>query len=374
MSPITHYFLLFRPYFSLDLGFQNYDRLDVMKKVWIYKRKNTKGWYVGWYESGKRKAKALPTKALAEHYRRIKYTQLNSDVFTGVVSIDWVQMKEEYSHYKQVKGDVQATLYETALTLSHFERLIGRLSSKQITQNTIDKFILDRGKEVKRSTLNKDIRNLKAFVRWCRKNRYLNGDIELSMLKEDERPVKSLSGTQIQELLTASLSYPALRMRILLALGTGLRRGDIESWRVSDLDFENCSVTTRSTKTRKSMGSRPVPVPIMAELKKYVSDLPPKQDKIFKRCFNKSRWDKVRQKVGLEDFKFHDLRKVFGSVLAQNGVSTVVIQKLLEHSSPDLTNKVYTNVDPVLHQAIDTMPAGDWLQVRIIDRTRKDPE
>jgi len=126
-----------------------------MKEVWIYKRKNTKGWYVGWYESGKRKAKALPTKALAEHYRRIKYTQLNSDVFTGIVSIDWPQMREAYSHYKKVKGDAQATLCETALTLSHLERLIGKLNSRQITQNTIDKFILDRGKEVKRSTLNK---------------------------------------------------------------------------------------------------------------------------------------------------------------------------------------------------------------------------
>ena len=283
-------------------------------------------------------------------------------------------MREEHIHYKKIKGDEQSTLYETALTLRHFERLIGRLNSKQITQNTIDKFILDRGKEIKRSTLNKDIKNLRAFIRWCRKNRYLNGEIELSLLKEDERPVISLTLTQIQELLTASLPYPALRMKILLALGTGLRRGDIESWKVSDLDFENCSVTTRSTKTRKSMGSRPVPVPIMAELKKYVSGLPPKQDKIFKRCFNKNRWDKVRQKVGFEDFKFHDLRKTFGSVLAQNVVSTVVIQKLLEHSSPDLTNKVYTNVDPVLRQAIDTMPAGDWLRVRIVGQKRKNPE
>jgi integrase len=122
------------------------------------------------------------------------------------------------------------------------------------------------------------------------------------------------------------------------------------------------------------MGSRPVPVPIMAELKKYVSGLPAGQDKIFKRCFNKNQWDKVRQKVGLEDFKFHDLRKTFGSVLAQNGASTVVIQRLLEHSSPDLTNKVYTNVDPVLRRAIDTMPVEDWLRIRIVGKKRKDTE
>ena len=47
-------------------------------------------YWVGWYESGKRKAKALPSKELAEHYKYTKYTQLNSDVFTGPVSVDQV--------------------------------------------------------------------------------------------------------------------------------------------------------------------------------------------------------------------------------------------------------------------------------------------
>jgi len=332
-----------------------------MKKVWIYKRKRVKGWWIGWCESGKRKTKALPSKALAEHCRQIKYTQLNSDVFTGTVTVDWNQIRNEYEHSKKVAGFVEASLYEVALTLCHFERLVGKCNSKQITQNAIDKYILKRGKEVIRSALNKDIRNLKAFVRWCRKNRYVNGEIEIRELKEDERPVKSLSNTQIKKLLSTSKPYKTLWMRILLALGTGLRGGDIESWRVSDIDFENSYVTTRSKKTRKSMGSRPVPVPIMAELKKYVSGLDAEQEKIFNDNFSRYRWVKIRQKLGLDDFKFHDLQKTFGSVLAQNGVSTAVTQKLLEHSSPDLTNKVYTNVDPVLRHAVDQIPAGDRL-------------
>ncbi|MHC4228118.1 MAG: tyrosine-type recombinase/integrase [Planctomycetota bacterium] len=108
-------------------------------------------------------------------------------------------------------------------------------------------------------------------------------------MKEDERPVKSLSTIQVRKLLSASMPYPRLRMRILLALGTGLRRGDIGSRRVSDLDFERSYVTTRSTKTRKSMGSRPVPVPVIAELKKYVSDFDPKREKIFNRRFSQYR-------------------------------------------------------------------------------------
>jgi len=171
-----------------------------------------------------------------------------------------------------------------------------------------------------------------------------NGEIEIRELKEDERPVKSLSNTQIKKLLSTSKPYKTSWMRILLALGTGLRRGDIESWRASDIDFENSYVTKRSKKTRKSMGSRPVLVPIMAELKQYISELDAKRENLFNGHFSQYRWDKVRRKL-----------------LAQNGVSTAVTQKLLEHSSPDLTNKVYTNVDPVLRHAVDQIPAGDWL-------------
>jgi len=185
---------------------------------------------------------------------------------------------------------------------------VGKCNSKQITQNAIDKYILERGKEVIRSTVNKDIRNLRAFINWCRKNRYVNGEIEIKELKEDERPVKSLSKTQIKKLLSTAKPYKTMWMRILLALGTGLRLRDIEIWRVSDIDFENSYVTTRSKKTRKSMGSRPVPVPIMAELKKYVSGLDAKQENIFNDNFSRYRWTKIRQKLGLDDFKFQKRR------------------------------------------------------------------
>lgn len=97
---------------------------------------------------------------------------------------------------------------------------------------------------MKRSTLNKDISTLKAFINGCRGNRYVNGEIRLALRKQDERPVKSLSATQIRDLLSGSVPYPRLRMRVLLALGTGLRCGDIESWRISDLDSENSYVST----------------------------------------------------------------------------------------------------------------------------------
>jgi integrase len=331
-----------------------------MKKVWIYKRKDAKGWWCGWYESDKRKAKALPTKELAEHFKQIKYAQLNSDVFTGLVTVDWQQMIDEYQEAKKVQGVTEGTLYEHALTLRNFARIVGKCNSKQINQNVIDRFILERGPEVKRATLNKDIRNLKTFVYWCRENRYLNGNLKLKELKLEEKPVKSLNA-QVKNLLKTAQPYASMKIRILLALGTGLRRGDIESLKISDIDFEKNCITTSSRKTRKSMGARPVPVVIIIELKKYLNDLNCDDKKLFDDNFNYKKWKKICKKAGLFDLKFHDLRKTFCSVLAQNGISTAVTQRLLEHSSPYLTNKVYTNVDPVLRYAVEQIPVSDWL-------------
>jgi integrase len=178
----------------------------------------------------------------------------------------------------------------------------------------------------------------------------------------EERPVKSLSHTQVRQLLKAAKIYPVIKMRIMLALGTGLRRGDIESLKISDIDFEKNSITTTSKETKKSMGNRPVPESIIKMLKMYMKSLSSDEEKLFTKKFNPRQWRKICIAAGLNDLKFHDLRRTFASVLAQNGVSTAVTQKLLEHSSPLLTNKVYTNVDPVLRTSIEQLPIEQWLQ------------
>lgn len=189
----------------------------------------------------------------------------------------------------------------------------------------------------------------------------MNGNIKIKELKEEERPVKSLDDAQVKKLLTASEPYQTLKMRILLALGTGLRRGDIDLLKISDLDFMKNSITTSSKKTGKSMGSRPVPALVMMELKKYVCGLNSGQEKLFNENFSHKQWKKICKNAGLSDLKFHDLRRTFASFLAQNGISTAVTQKLLEHSSPNLTNKIYTNVDPVLRHAVEQLPVGGWV-------------
>ena len=69
MSPFCHYpsgcFVS-----ALTFAARTIDTMEAMRKPWIYKRTGIKGWWVAWYESGKRKAKALPSKALAEDIER----------------------------------------------------------------------------------------------------------------------------------------------------------------------------------------------------------------------------------------------------------------------------------------------------------------
>jgi integrase len=97
------------------------------------------------------------------------------------------------------------------------------------------------------------------------------------------------------------------------------------------------------------------------KLSNYIVTLPDGQERLFTDRFSPKRWAKIRKAMKMPGLRFHDLRKTFASLLAQRGVSTAVTQRLLEHSSPQLTNDVYTNVDPALRQAIDLLPVADWL-------------
>ncbi len=334
-----------------------------MKKTWVYRRKGVTGWWAGWYETCRRKAKAFPNKALAEHFSRIKYQQLNSDVFTSVVSVAWETLMEEYDQSKRILGLTEQGIYQAMLTLKkHFMEICGPVSSKQITQTVVDRFVLERSKQVSRYTLNKDISNLKAFLNWGKKNRYVSEDVRVQKVKVDKKEVKPLNSRQIRNLLIASKPYPTWHTRILLSLTTGLRKNDIESLKVSDIDFEMNVISTRSRKTRKQMLYRPLPAKVIDHMAAYIDSLPVGQTKLFADANTHKRWKAMRNRAGLPDLRYQDLRVTFSSLLAEAGESTSVRQRLLEHSSPQITEDYYTKVqDPVLRQAVNKLPVDEWL-------------
>jgi integrase len=182
------------------------------------------------------------------------------------------------------------SMYETLLTLRHYERLVGSSSSKHVTQQGLDQFILERGKEVAKSTLNKDIRNVASFLNWASKNRYIVSDLKVKEIKVTQKPVTALLPRQIRDVILQVSKYPTLRIRVLLAVTTGLRRGDIEAIRIEDIHFDRNTITTRNRKAKKAMAERPVPDQIVAELSNYVATLPEGQKLLFADRFSPRKW------------------------------------------------------------------------------------
>ena len=109
---------------------------------------------------------------------------------------------------------MDASIYEVLLTLRHFERIVGLNSSKEITQPNLDAFVLKRSEEVGKNTLNKDIRNMRAFLNWAVKNRFVASGLEVKKVKVAQKPVVALSPQQVRDLLTAASKYPTLRLRV----------------------------------------------------------------------------------------------------------------------------------------------------------------
>jgi len=109
-------------------------------------------------------------------------------------------------------GLVDDSIYEVLLTLRHFRRVVSLNSSKEITQQSLDAFILKRSEEVKRNTLNKNIRNTHAFLNWAVRNRFVSPGLEV---KVPQKPVVSLSPRQVSDLHSGYHGFGLSDQRLL---------------------------------------------------------------------------------------------------------------------------------------------------------------
>ena len=110
------------------------------------------------------------------------------------------------------------------------------------------------------------------------------------------------------------------------------------------------------------METRPLHSSLIPILTRYVAELPDGQTKLLDRDTNTwKKWKRIRTRAGLPDLRFHDLRSVFSTALQAQDVPLSVVQNLLEHSSAELTQKHYTNVNPLLAPAVERLPIGRWL-------------
>lgn len=133
---------------------------------------------------------------------------------------------------------------------------------------------------------------------------------------------------------------------VLLALNTGMRRGEILSlrWRALPQGRNRVIVEGR---TAKSLQTREVP--LNAEARSIVSSLRSSaagarpDDYVFAsedggRMDNfQTSWDTIRRAASLTDFRFHDLRHTFASRLVQAGVDLFRVKELMGHADISMT-------------------------------------
>lgn len=301
----------------------------------------------------------MPNKALAEQFARRIELQSNPDIYYDPVKISWDHACAEYLDYKRyVERRADETIRDINKTFTHFRRICGPVPSVKIDQRIVNRFVTARSKQnISPATVNKDTRNLKSFVRWLVRQRYSRVALDWLTQKEVAKPVIALTEKQLRSLLIAAMDYGhQWYILVLLAVTTGLRRRDVEVLTWSSFDFESGTISTSAQKTGKGLWNHPVHPVAIAEIVKYQSVCPEGQARIFTDKWHASKWNKIRCRAGLPGFRFRDLRSSCGSFVAQAGYSTSVVQRILQHSTPALTAKSYIQIDPVVREAVESIP------------------
>jgi len=139
---------------------------------------------------------------------------------------------------------------------------------------------------------------------------------------------------------------------ILVALNTGMRKGEIFKLTWNNVCFET-NIITVAGETAKSSKKRYIN---MNKETQRVLDNWGKQSSrrglVFPNPANgkplvdiKSMWKSILNDAEISDFRFHDLRHTFASKLVTKGAPLYMVQKLLGHSTLEMTMR-YAHLSP----------------------------
>jgi len=366
-----------------------------MRKVWVTKRKGIPGQYVEWYDnSGRRRSKYFQPefKKYIKPFQTRKFAELNSDVrpIGSVVDVTWSAYKAMYLKDKKAEGIAEKTRRGVETALSYFEEACQPVSTKLIFQDTITKFKLylrekeityrtnvkvknpDTGKLVTKTvtntkpltenSINKYLRDIKSVLYWGKAKGYIDNSIIINKVQSTAKIAKILSDKEVKELLLACADDAQWKMRILIALCTGLRRSDIDKLKINDINIELKTITTRNQKTGKITNYQPLPDAMMPYIHTFLAEeVDEGQARLFKTKWTK-KWYTITKRAGLEDLDFHDLRKTFGSMQADAGVPIKALQEMYNHANIETTMKHYIRTDESEKRSgVNKLKVQDWL-------------
>jgi integrase len=188
---------------------------------------------------------------------------------------------------------------------------------------------------------------------WCESSPVEN--VQRPKVKNER--TRYLTDTEREALLHACKNSPNadLYLVVLLAISTGMRKGEIMGMRwqdihtVPDQSFTRVHLTkTKNDKARSVLLTSPAlelleerrAKLIVSQQAKTVTGL------IFPSAVNADQpvdlrkpWGAALQAADIEEFRFHDLRHTTASYLAMNGASLLSISKVLGHQTTKMTER-----------------------------------
>ena len=276
------------------------------------------------------------------------------------------------------------------------------LSMSQITAWDIEQFkMTELNKGLKPSTINRVIKALQSClstaVKWGVIEQHPLNNI--SLVKENTTPrVRYLNKQETRQLRTALdererelrvardggnqwrkernlVLYPDiqpsqyadhLKPIVLLALNTGMRRGEIITLEWQSINFDKAVITIKA-EISKNGKERHIPInsqtmPMLKQWREQTDSknfvfINPKTGKPFTEI--KNSWGGVIKKAGIKNLRFHDLRHDFASKLVMAGVDLNTVRELLGHSDFKQTLK-YAHLAPEHKaQAVELLNQGE---------------
>jgi site-specific recombinase XerD len=313
--------------------------------------------YLNWSdnEGQHRSSLGAVTEHEAETFRLAKELELrtgrrvlSSAPLVGVVAVAYLQWHQDQfpdSHFrtKQIVND-------------HIVPKFEYVAADQLRVGQVERWGIDRAKIVAASTAAKEIRTLKAMLRWAVRSEFIDTNpIALAMPPQDvvSNPMHWYSMEELAAIYKATPD-PKWRAAWQLLSNTGMRRGEAHKLPKEQAKggvIRLCSNPDARTKSRKW---REIPLSQngQAALDKLLEDnetdyvLPVVNIQAISNRFIK---DAARAKVG---GSIHSLRHSFGTHLALKGTPIKTLQQLMGHATITTTMKYMHVAETHLQQAI----------------------
>lgn len=305
-------------------------------------RRSKNKWYIDYRANGKRYRECVgPNKTLAKQVLSKRILEIAEGKFLDKKKVSSTTFEELSHDYIELYSKNNKRSWEKDLTrLKPLKRFFGGKYLHKITPLMVEQYKSSRIKEVSPATVNRELACIKNMftkaLEWGKCD--TNPAKPIKLFKEDNHRLRYLDKNEMTRLLSNSEGY--LKAILIIALNTGMRKGEILNLKWHDVDFARKFIYLLRT---KNGDRRELPMNSIVEstLKNYPKHS--SSDYIFCKSDGTplGRIDRsfhtALRKSNITSFRFHDLRHTFASHLAMNGVDLNTIRELMGHKKFEMT-------------------------------------